>query len=235
MQLYRREAGLMQRLHDAAPGNALWTQRYAFSLWHQAEQQLELGQLDEARANFAAAEGLLQSIIKQDPSNRSWQSALYTVQFKLVDVVPASPASKLAALQALQAKFTGLIELEPKKLNLQRLRALAEARHARLLWDAQQRAEARRELTQAIDALEGIQRAAPSDSQIRKSVIETLFSLVEFDNAEHDTPHAQASCRKLETLLDASSLPDQRFQRRSSEAYAKQCSPPASPTRKESI
>ena len=211
MTLYRREAELMRGLHEVAPGNGLWTQRYAFSLWHQAELHLVLGDAERARHDFLQAEALLQTIVKQDPSNRSWQSALYTVQFKLLDTAPLAARARIEALQALQARLAILIGLEPKKWNLQRLSAMAAERQARRYWELGQHGEAHRQLATARAALERLQQTAPADPSIRESLAETMLLQADFARAEQDQPAAQAACRGVQALLQASAADSADF------------------------
>lgn len=200
MTLYRREATLMQGLHQARPANAQWTQRYAFALWHQADLHLVLGETVPARAGFMGAEELLQGIVKQDPSNRSWQSALYTVQLKLLELPGPVPA-QIAALQALQTRLATLIALEPKKWNLQRLSALTAERRASLYWSLGRRDQARQQLATARAALEQVRLAVPDDVPVRVSLAEVLLQQAAFDAADGDDARVRPACAAAQALL----------------------------------
>lgn len=211
MTLYRREATLMQGLHQAKPGNALWTQRYANALWHQADVHCALGDTGAARAGYLAAEALLQDIVRQDPSNRSWQAALYTVQLKLSDVQGGPPATQVAALQAMQGRLSGLIDLEPAKWNLQRLRAMAAERQAQLYWTLGRRDLARQQLATARAVLERIRKALPDDVPARTSLAEVLLLAAAFDGDEPGAPAPAAACQAAQDLLRPAVLSSSDF------------------------
>jgi DNA-binding winged helix-turn-helix (wHTH) protein/tetratricopeptide (TPR) repeat protein len=211
MALYQREAALMQRLHQAGPNNAQWTERYALAMWHQAELQMVLGDIDAARQNFLAAEALLQDIIEQDPSNRVWQSTLYTVQLKLLDLQPEQGAPKIAALQALQGRLDGLIALEPKKWNLQRLRAMAAERRAAVYWAMARRDLARQQIADARTVLERLRLAAPDDMPTRATLADVVLLGAAFDLAEGKQAAARTACGDVQALLRPAALASTDF------------------------
>lgn len=214
MALYQQEAELTGSMHRAAPGNAQWTQRHAFALWHLASLHAERGDAAAARDGFAAAEALLQALTRQDPSNRSWQSALYTVQLEHLDVGAAPAAERIAALHGLQGRLDELIKLEPKKWNLQRLSAMAAAQRARLHWSLQQRGEAYRQLATASAALEHLRREAPADPLMRESLATTFLLEAEFRRTEQDMATARAACAKAAALLQQDSADVQLLSQR---------------------
>ena len=213
MALYQREAALTGSLHQAVPGNAQWAQRHAFALWHQAALHAERGDVEAARAGFIPAEALLQKLTAQDPSNRSWQSALYTVQLELLRIGVAPAAARIAALQGLQGRLAELIKLEPRKWNLQRLSAVTAEQRARLHWSLQQRGEAYRQLAAASADLERLRREAPADPLVRESLATTLLLEAEFKRAGQDLAAARATCARAAALLqqDAAAEPDFRL------------------------
>lgn len=223
MTLYQREAELTLALHQAVPANAQWTQRYAFALWHQASLRAERGDAAAARDSYAAAESLLQAVTRQDPSNRSWQSALYTVQLEQLKIGEAPPAARIAALQALEVKLSELVRLEPKKWNLQRLVALTAEQRAKLYWTLQQRDEAHRQLAAATAALEHLHDVAPKDALVRESLAGTLLLQAEFKRTEQDSASARASCQQAAGLLRPDAGAETEFRQLSQWARAAHC------------
>lgn len=223
MALYRREAELTGSAHQAVPGNAQWAQRHAFALWHLAALHAERGDAAAARTGFAAAAALLQALTRQDPSNRSWQSALYTVQLEQLKVGAGAAAERIAALHALQSRLGELIKLEPKKWNLQRLSAMTAEQRARLYWSLRQRSEAYRQLAAARAALEHLQREAPADPLVRESLATAFLLEAEFQRAEQDAATARATCGHAVALLqhDGEAGPD--FHLLSQRARAARC------------
>jgi hypothetical protein len=201
MALYQREAELTLALHQDVPDNARWTQRYAFALWHQATLQTERGETEGARASYAAAEALLQTVTRQDRSNRTWQSALFTVQLEQLKISQAPASDRIAALQALEARLAELARLEPKKWNLQRLAALAAEEQARVLWSLQQRTAAARQLAAASGTLERLRLAAPADALVRESLAGSLLLRAEFQRSGSDAAGARSSCQQATALL----------------------------------
>lgn len=223
MVLYQREAELTGSLHRAVPGNAQWTQRHAFALWHQAALQAERGDLVAARSGLASAEALLQAVTRQDPSNRSWQSALYTVQLEQLEIGLAPAGARIAALAELQARLAGLIELEPRKWNLQRLSAMTAEQRARLYWSLRQRGAAYRQLAAAKGALERLQRAAPADPLVRESLARAFLLEAEFKRAELDLAASRAACNKAASLLRHEAATEPDFHLLSQRARAVRC------------
>ena len=204
MALYQRGAELMRALHAAVPSNAQWTLRYAFSLWHQAELHLVLGDSVQAGVDFHQADALLLSIVKEDTSNRAWQSALYTVQLKLIDLQNGGAIEKIAALQVLQAKLAVLISLEPKKWYLQRLSAMADERCARLYWGAGRESEARQHLASALGVLRRLHTSAPTDPLIPQTLAGVLLLQAEFDRVQGNKQGVADACHAAQRLLDVS-------------------------------
>lgn len=223
MSLYQREAELTLALHQAVPANAQWTQRYAFALWHQASLHAEQGDTAAARDKFAAAESLLQAVTRQDPSNRSWQSALYTVQLEQLKIAQAPPAARIAALQGLEARLAELVRLEPKKWNLQRLAALTAEQRARLYWSLQQRDEAHRQLAGATAALEHLRELAPADGLVRESLASALLLQAEFKRAGQDNAAARAACQQAAAVLRPERTAEPEFRLLSQWARAARC------------
>jgi len=223
MALYQREAELTLALHQAVPANAQWTQRYAFALWHQATLHAERGDTAAARDKFAAAESLLQAVTRQDPSNRSWQAALYTVQLEQLKIAQAPPAARIAALQDLETRLSELVRLEPKKWNLQRLVALTAEQRARLYWSLQQRDQAHGQLAAATAALQHLRDVAPADALVRESLANTLLLQAEFKRAEQDEATARASCQQAAGLLQPGIGAETEFRQLSHWARAAHC------------
>lgn len=223
MSLYNREGELTLALHQDVPDNARWTQRYAFALWHQATLRTERGEMNEARERYAAAEALLRSVTRQDRSNRSWQSALYTVQLEQLKISQAPAADRVAALRELETKLAELARLEPKKWNLQRLVALTIEQQARLYWSMKQREAAQRQLAAASDTLERLHLAAPGDALVRESLAATALLRAEFQRSNADNAGASSSCQQAAALVKPAAGAEPDFKLLSQWAKAARC------------
>jgi DNA-binding winged helix-turn-helix (wHTH) protein/tetratricopeptide (TPR) repeat protein len=203
MSLYQRELQLIRPLHQAEPANALWRQRLAFALWHQADLHLARGNNTQAKADYLDAVSLLQEVVLQDPSNRSWQSALYTVQLRLLALRDprANPAATLAELDLLHQRLGSLVALEPKKLNLRRLLGVTEQNQARILARQGQHAAADALLARAVAALEAVHAGAPADQPIRESLAALLLDKADAQRERNESAASRQTCLRVRAVL----------------------------------
>lgn len=203
MSLYEREMQLIRPLHEAEPRSALWAQRLAFALWHQADLKMARGQSAAARADYLSAQALLQAVVAQDASNRSWQSALYTVQLRLLDrrALEEDPVRILAELEDLHQRLRSLSALEPKKLNLLRLIGAAEQTQAKVLHRLGKRGAANALMGRALTNLEDLYTRAPGDQNIRETLAATLLAQAELLHKQHDPAAGKLACLRVRAIL----------------------------------
>jgi DNA-binding winged helix-turn-helix (wHTH) protein len=203
MRLYERELALVLPLHQAGPGDALWSHRYAFALWHQAELQLALGDDGAASQLLVQAGRLLQQIVRQDPSNRSWQLDARNLELKILEIEAASanPATTLARLKVLDRVLASLSESEPKKPNLVRLAASIKACQARVHLQRGHLGAARSSLEAALASLEALHADARSDGKIRDTLAATLLLQADIEHAAGDAGAARKACRRTQAVL----------------------------------
>lgn len=202
MDLYRREQALVLPLYLAAPGDGLWSHRYAFALWHQAELQLALGQDDAGAASLRQAAGLLAELVRRDPGNRAWQMDASNVQLKLAELdKSAAVAATLARLDALHREFATLAALEPKKTSLARLAAASLAARAGPHLRAGRPQAARAALAPALAALEGLHAQTASDARLRDALTGAHLLDAASAAAAGDQAGAHASCRRVREIL----------------------------------
>lgn len=201
MQLYRRGTELVRPLQEAGTSDALWSFRLALSIWHQAELKMALGENRQALGDFVRARQLLQAIVKMDPSNRDWQADLAKTEIKILELDTVRADSVVAGLEAQYRTLGTLAALEPKKLALRRLMATTQERRAGVHLAAGRPAEARRHLQDALDALETLHAGAPTDTQIRQSLVDALLLRADLERSAGNAAPALQACRRVQTLL----------------------------------
>ncbi|NKI71231.1 AAA family ATPase [Collimonas pratensis] len=204
-KLYEREFDIILPLHEAIPDNALWTNHLSSALSHQAELKRISGDDAAALGYFSQAEALLKSIVKRDPSNRTWQRNLSIAQLEIFDIeanalgeIPA-----LARLAALNDDVAVLSKLEPKKINLQLLLAKIQKRQAYIKFKYASPGAADQDIMAAVGKLEKLHAYAPADQVIRDALTDALLLQADIDFAQHGAQSARDSCRKVQALLEA--------------------------------
>lgn len=200
---YRRERDILTRLHEAVPGNALWTNRLSLAWSHQAELETALGR--SGNASLDQARQLLVQATRQDPSNRNWQLDLISVELKLPDELagPGGPAQAWARQGRLEAQLAALIRLEPKKLSLQRLAAVAKQRAARLALRLAQADAARSLLQQAEASLHSLHARAPDDQAIAVSLADNFLYQSAVLARLGNQDGSRSACRGAQAALQA--------------------------------
>ncbi len=199
MALYRKEEALLAKVHAATPGNAAWSQRLALALWHQAELLQAMG---DARAGdaYAAAQGLLEAIVRHDPSNRGWQKSLYGVQLKALTLQTLAPADVLRRAGTLQGQLRELGAQQPKRLDVQLLLAKSAEVLARAHLRGGDATRAAAALQPALDSYAGLQATARGDASLA-----TGHAIAELLRADIDRTRGEAGwqrgCRNVQQLL----------------------------------
>ena len=202
LQLHERELALLQQLHDSVPSNAVWSNRLALAYTHRGEIRQALGQQAAAHADFTAARTLLQTIMRQDPSNRDWQQDLCSIELRWLDTHPAgiSTAQQAASLKSLEERLRALAKLEPRKGSLQRLIAVVQQRMAQL--HGSERTQAAALLEQAGQTLQAQLTRSPKDQAMRISLADNLLLQAELAANGRDAAHAYCSTAQ-DLLRDA--------------------------------
>ncbi|WP_332856570.1 nSTAND1 domain-containing NTPase [Duganella sp. S19_KUP01_CR8] len=197
-----RELALLQTLHDTHPADTLWVNRLSSAWSHQADLRQARGDLAASHEAMQQAYTLLQTIVEKDASNRNWQRNLYIAEFGLIETEneDQKPASKLARLDKLEQNFSELIRLEPKKLNLQVVQAKVRRLKAAIQFREHRHADASANLALAVEKLEQLNTATPTDQVIRTGLIEALLLDAEL-NAQQNADMARGRCEAVRTLL----------------------------------
>lgn len=173
-ELYHREAEIMGRLHEAAPANAGWLQRYGFALSHQGEINEALGRRSLALDDYTHAATLLRTLVKGDASNVDVLTRLQTIEIRRLSVSEDND-STLHQWVALQEQLDQSAARESAKPNLARLSAVARVRQASLKMRRGQAIAAAAILAPALYTLEAIHAKLPEDQAIAKTYAEALM------------------------------------------------------------
>ncbi|OFA00107.1 winged helix-turn-helix domain-containing protein [Duganella sp. HH101] len=197
-----RELALLQTLRDAHPAETLWVNRLSSAWSHQADLRQARGDLAASHEAMQQAYTLLQTIVEKDNSNRNWQRNLYIAEVGLIETEneDQKPASKLARLDKLEQNFSELIRLEPKKLNLQMVQARVRRIKAAIHLREHRLADASANLGPAVEKLEQLYSATPTDQLIRSVLIDALLLDAEL-SAYQNADIAHRRCEAVQTLL----------------------------------
>lgn len=206
MQLYQRELGILGALRAGDSSAALWTDRYAFALWHRGELDTALGWRQPALDDFRQAATLLREAVARDPGNRDLEAHLLTVELKAASLDAQQGGARearagLATLGRLEERLAVLSRLEPKKLNLARLVNLARVREAELYLRLRDRAQAGRTLAPARQALARLHGTAPADQAVVQTFADALLLQADIDGALGASASGDQPCRLARTLL----------------------------------
>lgn len=212
MQLYGRQGDIVAQLHRDDPKHAQWADGYAFALWHQGQLKLSLGQRSGALEDLRHAAALMRISMVQDPSNRLSQSNLLTIELQtIVNDSDLLPQQTLAALNEVRTKLIALSQLEPQKLNLLRLIAIAQYSAAELYLHQREPEQARLTLAPALATLARIHATAPSDDMIRESYADALLLSADMEKSTPSTPGGHPACRQVQSLFQESARNSRDF------------------------
>ncbi|WP_426113444.1 winged helix-turn-helix domain-containing protein [Massilia sp. PWRC2] len=199
-ELYQREAEIMGRLHNAAPANAGWLQRYGFALSHQGEINEALGRRALARDDYTRAAALLRTIVNGDASNVDVLTHLQSVEVMRLSVSDDDDAT-LRQWIALQEQLDKSAAREPAKPNLARLSAVARVRQAALKMRRGQAFAAAAILAPALHTLEAINAKLPEDRAIAKTYAEALMLKASLADS---VKASRALCQQARDVLEPS-------------------------------
>ncbi len=201
-KLGAREMALLQSLHRDYPAETLWVNGLSSAWSHLSELKQARGDLSGSHEAIQQAYTLLQTIVEKDPSNRTWQRNLYIAELRVIETEDGQQAwnQMLTRLNKLQQSFGELIRLEPKKLNLQVMLANVQQRKAAIYLRERQLGDARANLGPAVEKLQQLHAATPSDLIIRNGLVDAL--LLNAEILEHqDLSDASGNCEKVLTVL----------------------------------
>jgi DNA-binding winged helix-turn-helix (wHTH) protein len=201
-KLGAREMALLQSLHHDYPAEILWVNGLSSAWSHLSELKQAQGDLSGSHEAIQQAHTLLQTIVEKDPSNRTWQRNLYIAELRVIETEGGQQPWKqmLARLNKLQQSFTELIRLEPKKLNLQVMLANVQQRKAAIYLRERQLADASTNLGPAVEKLQQLHAATPSDLIIRNGLVDALLLNAEILE-QQDASGASDNCEKVLTVL----------------------------------
>ncbi|MRW88739.1 AAA family ATPase [Duganella sp. FT80W] len=212
--LSEQELRLLEKLHNENPADNLWLKPLAAAFIHQAEAKQALGDLSAAASSLNTAHGLLSSLVSRDPSNRAWQRDLYITDLKILDLNEknVTPAQAMVDIEKLHANLAELSNLEPKKLNLRMLVAVAIQRKATLQLHNGKNFDAALTLKPALAELQTVYSAAPTDRVLRSNVLDCLLLNAEIELAQQNPAAAQEIYKTVLTTLSPFSKNSKDFQ-----------------------
>nr|WP_255575830.1 helix-turn-helix domain-containing protein [Duganella violaceicalia] len=201
--LYARELALLQALRDANPGDKLWLKTLASAWLHQAEVKLAVGDIAATRADLSSAQELLRTLVAADPSNRTWQRDQHIAELKTFDVTGKDmpPSQAFALLEKLHDQLMELSRLEPKKVNLQMLTAIASQRRASLELRYGKAEQAALTLEPALERLQAIYASAPADQVLRNNLLDSLLLKADIEFARQDDAAARLHCNLARDIV----------------------------------
>jgi tetratricopeptide (TPR) repeat protein len=205
MQVYQRELALVEQLQLAAPNDSLWSSRVAGALQRRAKLRVAIGQQREALADLARAEQLLQGVVAREPAHRVWQSNLAAVRLERLRLEQSAgaTATALSGLLALEEDARALTALDPKNSDWSRLLALTEQGIGLSQMQLGQAAPARSSLALALQRLQTLYLANPSDPRAAADLARTLVVQAELDALAGDREAMRAACAKAAKLIPA--------------------------------
>lgn len=201
--LFEKEVKLLKKLHDENPSDILWFKRLAFAWQHQADVKIALGDMDTAANSLDNAHQLMEDIVAKDPTNRSWQQNLFVVKMQIFEfsVKEKNKAKAFAQLDKIETGLSTLIKLEPKKLELQKLLATNERYRAEVQLMNGDPLSAEKTLKPALEKLQEIYSAKPSDINLRNAWVLALLANAEIEIAKSNNLAARDSCISAQSIL----------------------------------
>jgi len=202
-ELYSQEERTLRPIHS---GNGAWTHRLALSLIRQSVLQVALGDQNTALKYLGDAEQLLQQLVKTDPSNRAWQTRLYSVQSRQIELKTESANGNelLAQLDKLSKDIEDLTAQDPKNVFLRYQDARIHQLRGVLMSRAGRREEGRQNLEAAIAVLEPLLQGKKRDTVEMTLLAEALLTRAEFAQQAKDALSARQYCDRAKELLGSS-------------------------------
>ncbi len=204
MKLYYKEEELLRPLHEKNVSNAAWTRRLAAALWRQGELTLALGQQRIANEKLISAEKLYQSLVKQDPSNRSWQTKLYSLQLKIIDADNENIDSKstLAKLNNLHDQIVSLSKLDKKIIEPIQLIASAKQEEAKIHLKLGHVLTAQYSLNVTLALLEDLYASDQTNQFLSIDLALALLMQADIYQATGKSIEEKIACRKAQAIID---------------------------------
>ncbi len=210
-KLYVLEESLLAPLHEKAPTNGNWTYRLAVAKWHQAELAQATGRKAKALADYGNAEKLFIQILKQDPSNRSWEKSLYSIQLKLIEISEDEGTASLTKLIAIHDSLSKLSAAAPKRADITTIVAMTEQKISVIYWAVNRRDDARRFLSMAMEKITRLYTADRKSSSLAGLYSEAVLLKAKFDKDDNLMESALANCNAARLALDSFSTTSDYF------------------------
>jgi hypothetical protein len=163
-----------------------------------------LGNASEALTTVRQAEGFLDRIVGQDPSNRSWLARLYQTRMRQIELQSPKPstAAELALLTDLRNKLSALADQDPKNSNLQYLLAKAKQTLASAMMRASKNDDAMHTINDAIAGLDQIKEGKSNDPIFVTMYSELLLARADMRAERKNGDDNSSDCRLAAQLLD---------------------------------
>jgi DNA-binding winged helix-turn-helix (wHTH) protein/tetratricopeptide (TPR) repeat protein len=199
-ELYGQEERSLRPIHA---GNGAWTHRLALSLNRQALLQVALGDQTAALKYLGDAEQLLLQLVKTDPSNQAWQTRLYSVQSRQIElkIDSANGNGLLAQLDKLSKGIADLTAQDPKNVFLRYQDARIHQLRGVLMARAGRREEGKQNLDAAVAVLEPLLQGKKRDTVEMTLLADALLARADFAQQAKDTQGARHYCERTRTLL----------------------------------
>jgi DNA-binding winged helix-turn-helix (wHTH) protein/tetratricopeptide (TPR) repeat protein len=200
-QLYERQLGLLQQLHQSYPDDTIWLKELASAWSRQSEARQARGNLVSSHEAATQAHKLHKECVERDPSNRNWQRLVHIAELRLIDTETKEqpPGHVIAQLDKLQGSFIELSKVEPKKINLQVSVAMIQQRKAELFMQSRQLDRATAQLQPAFDKLNQLYATTPSDQFVRSAWVDA--QLLHADLSTLQGAKAPAGCETVYKAL----------------------------------
>jgi DNA-binding winged helix-turn-helix (wHTH) protein/tetratricopeptide (TPR) repeat protein len=200
--LYGRELALLKSLYEKYPNDTLWGNRLSSAWSHQSELKQARGDLNASHSDVMQAQSILQVIVQKDPSNRTWQRNLYLSELRIIETgLQTQPSmQKITGLEQLELRFAELIRLEPKKINLQVMLANVQQRKATMLLNLNKIQAAEITLLPAVEKMQQLHAATPTDKVIRNVLVDSLLLKAEIEELRGQG-NARRHCESVKGIL----------------------------------
>jgi DNA-binding winged helix-turn-helix (wHTH) protein/tetratricopeptide (TPR) repeat protein len=199
--LYQRALALSQSLHAAHPEDTSWMEQLAGVWSRQSELKQALGDSDGSHSDAQQAFTISQNMVEKDPSNQDWQRKKHSAELRVIDTDKENtPDQSLMRLDKLLHAMTQMADLEPDRVNLQIMIAKLGQRRAAVFMRQRQPLPAARSLLPALNKLEKLSAASPSDITIRAATIDAMLLAADLDVVQ-SSPDALAHCESVRTML----------------------------------
>ncbi|MEO6920267.1 MAG: winged helix-turn-helix domain-containing protein [Collimonas sp.] len=215
MLLHKRELKILDGLHAAAPGDALWSNRLALALQGQARLELALGQDKSALDKLLAAQNLYRLALQQEPSNLGWQrnSALIKLEDLHIAARQAGTSNVLPQLQEIAKTARALVQHDAQNITWSRLEGEVQQHIAIALLALGRDQDARQQLMQSQTRLTQTLTRNPSNLVNRLALVNGWLVLADLEAKTNNRTAVDNACTQARELIanDAPQSSDYRL------------------------